>query len=324
MIQLAIDLGGTTVKIGLVENGTLLIWRHLEARSAQGLGQRLTDIEEATTAMLADAGISTRRLQGCGVAFPGIVDPVSGTVVATNEKFSDATRMDLHSWVESQWRVPLSLENDARLACVGEWAYGAARSFNDVVTITLGTGIGSGVIIGGRLLRGKHSQAGCLGGHFVIDISTGAKCSCGNIGCAEANASTWALQRDIRHMRQAQRQSILTGGTDATIENIGFKEILASACSGNDSAESFIDRAVRVWGALAVTLLHAYDPEIIVLDGAIAKSTDRIVPAIRHYVDTYAWMPQYPVKVVRGDFPDTAALLGAAWIVTQEDGYACI
>lgn len=125
--------------------------------------------------------------------FPGLVDPIHNRVISTNEKYDDACSISLDKWAWENWEVPFCMDNDARLAVAGEWWQGAARGKNNVVMMTIGTGIGTGVVIDGRLLYGQHFQAGSLGGHFVLDYK-GRRCSCGNKGCVEALSSSFSCR----------------------------------------------------------------------------------------------------------------------------------
>src|SRR5204862_7534651 len=148
-------------------------------------------------------------LNGIALAFPGIVNPVSKKIISTNKKYDDGPQLNLEEWVSQRWNTAFYIENDARMAVVGEWVFGAGRGSNDIVAVTIGTGIGSSAIIEGRLLRGKHFQAGCLGGHFTVQYN-GNECTCGNIGCVEAQASTWSISRMIKADPGFSKSSLAT------------------------------------------------------------------------------------------------------------------
>ena len=117
-------------------------------------------MEHAIDSLLSEEGISSTDLASIGLAFPGMVNPVECRVISTNDKYDDACDIDLCHWADSRWGVPFVLENDARLAVIGEWLYGAAKGTGNVVMMTIGTGIGTGVILDSKPLVGHHHQAG--------------------------------------------------------------------------------------------------------------------------------------------------------------------
>jgi len=159
-------LGGTRIKLGLLKNNTILEKKIFDAESAKGLEANLHKLETVIDDLLEKHQIKPNMLQGIGLSFPGLVDPVAKKIISTNKKYDDGPQLHLQEWATQKWNAIFYIENDARMAAVGEWIFGAGRGSNDVVVVTIGTGIGTSAIIEGRLLRGKHFQAGCLGGHF--------------------------------------------------------------------------------------------------------------------------------------------------------------
>src|ERR1700710_2485359 len=163
-----IDLGGTRIKIGLVAEGKVFAKKIIPASPGDDLRKTLEHTRNAMDALVSAQQLSPGLCSGIGLAFPGIVNPVTKQVLSTNEKYNDAIGLDLEAWAKDAWQIPFFIDNDARMAAVGEWKYGAATDTDNLVVMTIGTGIGTSAIIEGRLLRGKHFQAGCLGGHFSI------------------------------------------------------------------------------------------------------------------------------------------------------------
>ena len=142
MYTIAIDLGGTVVKIGLLSDGEIVDCVRLPSRLALGLALNLPKIKEAIDRLLAAWRIDVAALRCIGLAFPGLVDPIHNRVISTNEKYDDACSISLDKWAWENWEVPFCMDNDARLAVAGEWWQGAARGKNNVVMMTIGTGIG--------------------------------------------------------------------------------------------------------------------------------------------------------------------------------------
>jgi glucokinase len=197
------------------------------------------------------------------------------------------------------------------MALLGESYAGAASGFTDVVMMTLGTGIGGVAMIEGKLLRGKHAQAGCLGGHTPA-VFNGRPCTCGAIGCAEAEASGWSLPMIIKDWPAATDSAL------SRYSNVGFKELFEEAARGDTVAVAIRDRCLNVWAATAVGLVHAYDPEMIVIGGGVMKSADAIIPHIESYVHKYAWTPWGKVQVRASELGNSAVLMGAIPLLSQD------
>ncbi|MDR2138847.1 MAG: ROK family protein [Tannerella sp.] len=313
MYTAAIDLGGTIVKIGLVHDGEVAASVQLDSNRLNGLVANLPRIRDAVHDLLARQGVTPLQLNGVGLAFPGLVDPKESRVLSTNLKYDDARDFDLRGWVERQWGVPFYIDNDARLAAVGEWYRGAARGRDNVVMVTLGTGIGTGVILNGKALYGPHFQAGSLGGHFVLDYR-GRTCSCGNTGCVETLASSFFLPTIIRE------HPCLTEAFKREAAAYGFREIFALSRQGHREATLLRDECLEVWAATVITCIHAYDPEMVVIGGGVAKSADIVLPHIKKRVNERAWCPWGKVQIAGALLGDRAALAGLDYCLHSKNG----
>ena len=304
MKALAVDLGGSHATCALVEDRTILASRTVSADRTTGLGSLLPLLAENLQALRPP----NSDLAGVAFSFCGLADYTHNRILSTNAKFDDGPRLDLAAWCREAVNLPLKIDNDARVALLGEWYAGAARGYNDVVMITLGTGIGGAAMSQGRLLRGKHSQAGCLGGHIPVDFE-GRTCTCGAVGCAEAEASSVALPDVCRsHPRFSSsalaRESLIT-----------FEKLFHYVGEGDPVAKEVADRCLRVWAVAIVGLIHAYDPELVVVGGGVMKSAARILPFLQAYVERHAWTPWGKVKVVNAALGNNAALLGAVPLI---------
>jgi glucokinase len=176
--------------------------------------------------------------------------------------------------------------------------------------MTLGTGIGGVAMIDGKLLRGKHFQAGCLGGHIPI-LFNGRKCTCGAIGCAEAEAAGWSLPLVVKDWPGISQSAL------SKYPHVGFKELFEEAGRGDSVAVGVRDRCLNIWAADAVGLVHAYDPEIIVMGGGVMQSASLIIPYIESYLRQYSWTPWGNVQVRVAELGNNAALLGAIPLLSE-------
>lgn len=308
MKVLAVDLGGTHVSCAAVDDRTLLEVCSVEADSHGRLATLLPALSRTVRELCSRHG---DNFAGIGFGFCGLVDSGASRVVSTNRKYSDAAAIDLLSWARQEFGLRLALENDARLALLGERHSGAARNSNDVVMMTLGTGIGTAAVMGGRLVRGKHFQAGCLGGHFTI-VPGGRLCSCGARGCFEAEASTYALPDVCRNWTGFEASSL------ADEEKLDFATLFRLADLGDAVACQIRSRCIEIWSACALSLIHAYDPELLIIGGGVMKSSYPILDAIQQHIDSYAWTPWGKVRIATASLGNHAALLGAVPLLEEQ------
>jgi glucokinase len=301
---LAIDLGGSHATCAIVENRSILASDVISADGAGNLADLLSRAAQTFFRLAETAAVPLRDCEGIAIGFPGLVSTRDTRVISTNAKYEDAPRLDLSAWGRESLGLALRIENDARMALLGEVYAGAAQGFTEVVMMTLGTGIGGVAMMEGKLVRGKHSQAGCLGGHIPV-LFSGRSCTCGGLGCAEAEASGWALPLVFKEWPGARASSL------AKYSRLGFKELFEEAANGDSVAVQIRDRCLKVWCADAVAMIHAYDPEIIVMGGGVMKSAHLIIPAIQLHVQKYAWTPWGKVEVRPAALANHAAILGA-------------
>jgi glucokinase len=301
-----IDFGGTTIKVGLLDGARVLASRSFPT---VGSSQDLRNVRNAVDDMLYEctaAALGDRSaISGVGIAMPGVVDQQRGALIAAHDKYRYAIGMNVRAWAEQEFGAPAAIENDARAALIGEARHGCARNERDAVLIILGTGIGTAALLDGRLLRGAHDHAGILGGHVTVELD-GPVCNCGNIGCAEAVASTWALERSIReHPRlgDSRWSTALRSG-----QPLELKDLIDSR--DDVVSRDILDRFIRAWGAAIIGLCHAYDPNLVVVSGGVMRSADVILPQLTAYVHDHLWSSSFRPPLVTPSAPDHSVLLG--------------
>ncbi len=310
MKALAVELGGAHAECAVVDDQKILASQHLELDSAQGLFSVLPLFSETCRTLLKECRLSVKDCIGFSFSSCGLIDSTRGRVLSTNQKWDDAPSLDLPAWSQREFSLRLKIENDARMALLGEWYAGAARGLQDVAMITLGTGIGGAVMIDGRLLRGKHYQAGNLGGHQPV-LFHGRKCTCGNLGCAEAEAAGWSLPLIVREWPGFRESGL------AREPRINFEALFRLAAQSDRVAREVRDRCLHVWAAAAVGLVHAFDPEVIIFGGGVMKSAEVILPFIEDYVSRHAWTPWGKVQVRAAELGNQAGLLGAVPLLRE-------
>jgi glucokinase len=305
---LVVDLGGSHAACALVEDQAIVARDEIPCDEGVALGEILPAIAAVLQRLNGE-----RTAEGVGFGFCGLVDARLARVTSTNGKFEDAANLDLRGWAAKELGLPLRLENDARLALLGECSAGAAQGETDVVMFTLGTGIGGVAMMGGVPLRGKHGQAGVLGGHVPVKFN-GRRCTCGAIGCAESEASGWSLPLVCAEWPGFAASALRE-------REINFETVFACAAAGDGVAREVQQHCLTVWGATAVAAVHAFDPDVLLYGGGVMKSGSVILPFIQDYVNRYAWTPWGKPRVRAARLGNDAALLGVVPLFQQESSF---
>jgi len=306
---IGIDLGGSHATLAIVNDEQILASHRVSLDSAQPLRPALDVIAPAIRKLLGELKMNTAECEGMALGFCGLADARIGRVVSTNRKYEDAPSIDFSAWCKREFGLRFGIENDARMALLGERHAGVARGCDNVVMITLGTGIGGAAMIEGKLLRGKHAQAGCLGGHLPAKVD-GRPCTCGAIGCLEAEASGWSLPLMAREWSGFSTSKL------AGREDINFQTLFDLADHRDRVASEIRDYCLKVWATGAVGLIHAYDPEQIVIGGGVMHRAPVILPYIQAYVNQHAWTPWGKVQIVAAQLGNNAGLFGAIPLLT--------
>ncbi len=307
---LAADFGGTTIKLGIVREGAVLARLRLPARADRPMSERLEAVACAWEKLLTEAGGALRYCKGTALALPFVADPKQPRVLGDFGKFPGAADIDFAAWSDQRLGLPTALENDLRVALLGEWVAGAARGKTDVVMLALGTGIGCAVISAGRLLRGANNRAATVLGHGTIDHQ-GARSRCGNIGCAEDLASTATLEE------RARRRPDFAGSALNRATKIDFETLFALAGHGDACSASLLEESLRVWAVVLQNAVLAYDPQLVLLGGGVLRSAAVILPAMEQHLSRH--MPGIPLQipVITAALGDDAALVGAEALFRQ-------
>jgi len=301
---IAIDLGGSHATIAVVRDDQVLASYNVPLHASQPLRPALDLCAAQSHRLVRDLRLYNSDCAGVALGFCGLADARIGRVVSTNKKYEDAPSIDFNAWCKREFSLPFAIENDARMALLGERHAGAACGCDNLVMITLGTGIGGAAMIEGKLLRGKHAQAGCLGGHLPAKVG-GRPCTCGAIGCLEAEASGWSLPLLAREWPGFSASEL------SKRENINFQVLFELADSGDRVAAEIREYCLKVWATGAVGLIHAYDPERIVIGGGVMRAAAVILPYIQAYVNRHAWTPWGKVQIVAAQLGNDAGLFGA-------------
>ncbi|MDE2140945.1 MAG: ROK family protein [Elusimicrobia bacterium] len=307
---LGVDVGGTKIAAGLVHpGGKIVAWEKTSTPRRGGAAEVARVILRAARDVLRDAGVKPKRLKGIGVGVPGIVD-------ADGEKVLVAPNIALAGYplaaeLRRRFDTKVALGNDVNLGVLGERWLGAGEGLDDVVGIFPGTGVGGGVVCGGKLLTGAHGAAAELG-HVVLDPK-GPLCGCGARGCLEAYSSRTAVERDIRAGVKAGARTdilLLNGGKLDVIKS----KVLARALKRRDPLVTSVLRAASErLGDACVSLRHCFDPELFLFGGGLVEACGEfMLPIVRRRLAQDALFRTVGAcKVARSRLGDDAVVLGA-------------
>ncbi len=322
---LGVDLGGTNIVVGAATaDGSRRFAIHSEpTRSSEGadavVARMARMIEAAIAQTMKETGCKRSAFAGVGIGAPGPLDRERGLVIVTpNLGWRD---FPLRDRISNAVGLPATLDNDANCATVGEWWLGAAQGGNDVIGVTIGTGIGGGLILNGQLHHGASDVAGEIG-HTTID-STGRLCGCGNYGCLEAYASGPAIAQRARELLAGDEPSSLTAKVEGKLEHLTARIVYDAAKEGDFLARLVVRDTARFLGAGVANLLNIFNPDVVVLAGGVAMAGDTLFEPLRAEVRRRAFRPAVEAcRIVPGTLGDSAGVLGAiATFKAQTPGF---
>jgi len=306
-----IDLGGTNVNVGVVDAEGKVVTKHALALNSPKTQQDVLDgIYRATEETLARAGMKADEMQAVGIATPGTLDIANGIVVQANN-IPEWENVALRDLLSKRFGVPAVLENDANAAAWGEYWVGAGKDVSSMVMLTLGTGIGGGVIIEGELLHGFKDAAAEIG-HMTIDYR-GRQCVCGNVGCLEAYASADSTVRRFIEAVKSGKPSNLERTVNEHPAEITAKLIHEEALRGDVLSRKIMEESGFYLGVGIVSILHVINPEMVVLTGGMIGAGDMLMEPLRKTVAERA-VPRTreDVKIEFAMLGGDAGLIGAA------------
>jgi glucokinase len=307
-LALGVDIGGTKVLIALVdaEGRVRREWRQ-PTEASRGGPAVMADVVEGIGAAIAGLGADERQaLVGIGVSAAGQVDWAAGRIAYASPNIPGWTGTEIRRVLAERFGLPVTVDNDANAAAFGEWWVGAGRASADMVMVTIGTGVGGGVVQGGRVLRGGRWRGGELG-HMIVEAS-GVRCNCGQPGCLEVYASGTAIGRMAREARAGWAP---TG-----------PEVFAAAAAGDEVAEAVLARAARYLAIGLVSLASLLDADAYLLGGGVATQPSYMTRVKRALADpTVSGERGFDTELVRlAALGEAAGAVGAAGELLQSQG----
>lgn len=315
-IFIGIDFGGTNIKIGCFDNDINLIQKSSVPTEAEMEPAFVLDkMVQGSLNLLRDTGLKTEDVRAVGIGAPGPSKIDSGIIVAAPNmpKFKNIPIRDI---ISKQLNKPVAFENDANVACLGEYVVGAGKGVSDMVFFTLGTGIGGGLICNGQIVHGFNDNAGELG-HIIVQRG-GRLCGCGQRGCAEAYASANSTAKRATEAIEAGAESSLK----AVLEKNGLitcKNVYEHLAAGDELAKKITDETAEILAVLSVNMIHVTGPAKIVFAGGMIAAGEPLLNRIKHYFNKYIW-PLKPelVEICFATLGEDAGIIGAAALALQK------
>jgi len=311
MYKIGVDLGGTNIAAGIVdEQGNIVLKKSVPTLSNRGVDMVVADMITLCKSLIAEKSLAASDIKSIGIGCPGVVDPPNGTIIyATNIGFKN---INIAKMISSELNVPVHIENDANAAALGESAFGAAKGSEHSVTITLGTGIGGGLIIGGAIYSGPFFGAGEFG-HHIIRMD-GEVCGCGNKGCWEAYASATALIRETVKGAKNNPESLINRYVNSNLELVNAKTAFDAALEGDATAKEVVDNYMEHLCVGLANIVNLLQPEIIVIGGGISGQGNTLISSIENRIKKLVLGGNLKTRFVIAKLGNDAGIIGAAML----------
>jgi glucokinase len=309
---IGIDLGGTNIKFGIVsEKGEILQKGMLSAQANLGRNAILKNINKAVEESLAFARLKNIKIKGIGVGSPGTVNLNSGKIEGSCPNLPQMVNVNLKGWLSKSFKFPIYVDNDANVMALAESKFGAAKGYKDALCITLGTGIGGGIILDGKLFHGS-SFAGAEFGHMTICYN-GRKCNCGGIGCLEMYASAPAMVRHAKWLLRRNRKSVIRKLIQEDVSKLTTEVIFEAEIRGDVVASDVINQVCAYLGAGIASAVNLSNPQVVVIGGGVSEGGQSFIRRIEKEVKRRAFPSATKnLKVVKAKLGNDAGFIGAA------------
>lgn len=306
---IGIDVGGTTVKIGIFGiDGSLLEKWEVPTRKEENGKYILSDVAASIQEKLREQNISIEDVEGAGIGVPGPVMPDGYVEVCVNLGWRDKNPQEE---LQKLLGIPVFSGNDANVAALGEMWQGGGKGYKDIVMVTLGTGVGGGVILNEKIISGKHGLGGEIG-HIHVRDEEKEYCNCGGQGCLEQVASATGIAREARRVLAARKEesSMRTFG-----DAITAKDVLDCAKAGDELAGVVMETVSRYLGLVLAQVALTIDPEAFVIGGGVSKAGPFLLEGIQKYYDKYTAISANKAIITLAKLGNDAGIYGSARLV---------
>ena len=311
MYYIGIDIGGTNLKAGLVDENYRIVATKKMPLAFESMEQMGDTLARMAIELVEENNIPRSQVASVGMGFPGPVDNKRGVVIKTVNipiRFMPVAEM-----FRKHWELPVYLGNDADCAALGEYYHYENKDVESLILVTLGTGIGTGIILNGRIHTGVNGFAG-EGGHIVI-VKNGEACTCGRHGCWERYASASALVRQTRAAMEADRSSAMWTVVEGDLEKVDGRTAFAAMRAGDGAARAVVDQYLDYLGEGLANYINIFQPEVIALGGGVSYALEgELLQSLQTMVGELCFGREADVrtKLVRASLGNDAGIIGAA------------
>ena len=312
MVYVGIDLGGTSIKAGLVdEQGKILCKATCPTLVERGARPVVDDMAKLSLEVIEKDGYTLNDVKAIGIGLPGIQDPRTGIVpFCTNLYWHEVPVIE---WMQETIQKPIYIGNDATVAGLAESVAGVSAGIENSVFLTLGTGVGGGIVLGGKVYSGTNGVGSELG--HMITVIDGEKCTCGNRGCWERYASATALIRMGREAAEKHPESLIAASVNGKLDDITAKTVIDAAKAGDAVANEVFERYVYYLCAGLVNIINFIDPEVIVLGGGVSHAGQFLLDAVNRRLPSMVFYKTMPyARVALATLGNDAGIIGAAML----------
>jgi len=306
-----IDLGGTNIVAGIVDESYNIVAKaSVKTNSPRPAQEIMLDMAKACREACENAGIQISDLQWVGVGSPGTANSDTGVIEYSNNiQFYD---VPMATFLQEQLKTTVYIDNDANAAAYGEYMAGAAKGAKNAVMVTLGTGVGGGIIVDGKILRGANF-AGAELGHIVIEVD-GRQCTCARKGCFETYSSATGLIKTTKEEMQKNKLSIMWQMVDGDINKVSGRTAFDAMRKGDKSAKAAVDLYIKFLAAGITNTINIFQPDILCLGGGISKEGDYLINPLKEIVsrEVYSRNSKKNAKIVTAALLNDAGIIGAA------------
>lgn len=313
--RIGVDVGGTNVKIAIVDDKGHIAYSSSEpTRAEMGYQYTIQNIISLIKTSLKETDISKDSIEGIGMGFPGQIDSEKG-IVRLLPNIPGWVNVPLSQIMEDEFGLKTKLDNDVRCATLGEMNFGAGKGHKNLICITVGTGIGSGIVVNGKIVRGASGTAGEIG-HMILKDHLGPICGCGNTGCLEALASGPTIVQMANEYLMSGKS---TKFRELAVNSPVTPRIVAEAAKMGDEVAKRIFEINGYWIGIAMaSLVNILNPEVIIVGGGVAQAGDLILDPIRNVIKERALsIPAETVKVVAAELGESAGIIGSSLLPIQ-------
>ena len=313
--RIGVDIGGTNVKIALVDfDGKIIYSNTVPTRAEMGYEAGVNNIKQAIKELMSETGESAQTIEAIGFGLPGQIDYKEG-IVKNLPNIPGWVNIPLAKIIEDEFSIPTRLDNDVRCAALGELNFGAGKGCQNLICITVGTGIGSGIVLNGKLVRGASNAAGEIG-HIKMDMTGGPLCGCGDYGCFEAYASGPAIV--------TMAKEYISGGKSAKYKEMATDGIISpyivaqAALQGDSVSIQIFKQMGKIIGLGLSSVINLLNPEKIIIGGGVADAGDILLEPIKQTIKERTMPIQASaVEIVPAQLANTAGVIGASLLINS-------